>query len=112
MKGLIALALVAVFVVGSVGTAQARPHYANGPAAKACKAERTADKPAFKTKYANKNGKRAFARCVRQHVRAAKKSCRAERKADKAAFKTKYANKRGKRAFLRCVRQHADDPVV
>jgi hypothetical protein len=87
-------------------------HPGAGPAVAACKAERAADPAAFKTKYANKNGKHAFRRCVRQHVRQAKATCRAERKADPAAFKTKYANKKGKRAFVRCVRQHESDPVA
>jgi hypothetical protein len=80
------------------GTAQAR---------KACRAERQADPAAFRAKYANKNGKRAMRRCVRQRRRAARQTCRAERRADPAAFKAKYANKKGKRAFRRCVRQHA-----
>ena len=110
------IALVVVLVFASVSVADAKRHhraaYGTGVAAKTCKTERTADPAAFKTKYANKNGKRAFQRCVRQHVRAAYKTCRAERAADLAAFKTKYGNKNAKRAFRRCVRQHADDAVV
>src|SRR3954453_11788745 len=82
------------------------------PAVAACKSERQADKAAFKTKYANKNGKHAFRRCVAAHVRQARKTCRAERKADPAAFKTKYGNKKGKHAARRCVRQHEADPVA
>ena len=81
------------------------------PARQACKSEKQADPAAFKTKYGNKNGKHAFRRCVRRHVRNAAHTCRAERKQDKAAFKTKYGNKNGKHAFRRCVRQHESDPV-
>jgi hypothetical protein len=36
-------------------------------AVKTCRAERKADKAAFKTKYGNEKGKHAFRRCVRQH---------------------------------------------
>ena len=106
---LVAVALMAIAPAaadaahhGSVGKKQARA---------ACKAERQQDQAAFKAKYANKNGKRAFRRCVRQHVRQAKQTCRAERQEDKAAFRTKYGNKKGRHAFRRCVRQHAGDPV-
>jgi hypothetical protein len=37
-------------------------------ARKACRAERQADVAAFKAKYANKRGRHAFRRCVRQHA--------------------------------------------
>ncbi len=77
----------------------------------ACQSERTADAAAFKTKYANEKGKKAFRRCVKQHVRSAKKACRAERKSDKAAFKTKYGDAKGKHAGRRCVRQHSGDAI-
>lgn len=113
MRKTLLLALIAVLalsgVAGAHGNGKARA--VAGPAKQACKAERAADPAAFKLKYANANGKRAFRRCVRQHVRAAVKGCRAERKADKEAFKTKYANANGKRAFRRCVRQHSGDSV-
>ena len=106
--------LVAVALM-AIAPAAADAHRGGQPgkhkAAAACKAERQADKAAFKAKYANKNGKHAFRRCVRQHERQAKQTCRAERKADKAAFRTKYGNKKGRKAFRRCVRQHAGDPV-
>src|ERR1700712_3184702 len=49
------------------------------PARTACRTERAADPAAFTTKYANKKGKRANVRCVRQHVRQARKTCRTER---------------------------------
>ena len=109
------IALVVVLVFASVSVADAKRHRAavgSGVAAKACKTERKADPAAFKAKYGNDKGKRAFQRCVRQHVRAARATCRAERTADPAAFKAKYGNKNAKRAFRRCVRQHADDAVV
>jgi hypothetical protein len=60
---------------------------------------------------ANKNGRHAFRRCVRQHVRQSRQTCRTERKADPAAFKAKYGNEKGHHAFRRCVRQHEADPV-
>jgi hypothetical protein len=105
------LALLAVPALAS-GHAKHRHHAGTGPAVAACKSERQADPAAFKTKYANKNGRHAFRRCVRQHVRQANKTCRAERNADPAAFKTKYGNENGKHAFRRCVRQHEADPVA
>ena len=114
MRFIASLALIVVMAFSMATVAQAKPRAAvgSGVAAKACKAERAADPAAFKTKYANAKGKRAFGRCVSLHVRAARKTCRTERKADPAAFKTKYANSKGNHAFKRCVRQHADDPVV
>jgi hypothetical protein len=114
-KFTVLIALLALLAVPAFASGHAR-HQAHGagvgPAAAACKSERKADPAAFKTKYANKKGKRAFQRCVAAHVRQAAKTCRAERKADPAAFKTKYANKKGKHAFRRCVRQHEADPVA
>jgi hypothetical protein len=110
-KLIILVALVALMAVPALASAK-HHHPGVKPAVAACKSERQADKAAFKTKYANKNGKHAFRRCVAAHVRQARKTCRAERKADAAAFKTKYANEKGKNAFRRCVRQHEADPVA
>jgi hypothetical protein len=111
-KTMLIAALVALVAFPASSSSNQRHRAAGtGQAAKACRAERDAGPAAFQAKYANKNGKRAFRRCVRQHVRAARKKCRAERKADPAAFKAKYANKNGKNASRRCVRQHAGDPV-
>jgi hypothetical protein len=107
--------LIALLAVPSVAMGHGKGHHARAgvkQAAAACKTERAADPAAFKAKYANKNGKHAFRRCVARHIHQANKTCRAERKADPAAFKTKYANKNGKHAFRRCVRQHAGDPVA
>jgi hypothetical protein len=108
------LALLAVPAFASGHAKKGHHHHAAGvkQAAAACKAERTADPAAFKTKYGNKKGKHAFRRCVAKHVHQARKACRAERKADPAAFKTKYGNKKGKHAYKRCVRQHSGDPVA
>ena len=115
-KFTVLVALLALLAVPAFASGHAKRHHHHragvGPAVAACKAERKADPTAFKAKYANKNGKRAFRRCVAAHVRQASKTCRAERKADKAAFKTKYGNKKGKNAFRRCVRQHESDPVA
>jgi hypothetical protein len=114
-KFTVLIALLALLALPAFASGHGR-HHAHGagvgPAAAACKSERAADPAAFKTKYANKNGKHAFRRCVAAHVRQAAKTCRAERKADPAAFKTKYANTKGKNAFRRCVRQHEADPVA
>ncbi len=107
-KFTVLIALVALLAVPAFASGHAkRHHHAIHPAVAACKSERQADPAAFKTKYANKNGKHAFRRCVRQHVRQARLTCRTERQNDPAAFKAKYANKHGRRAFRRCVRQHA-----
>jgi hypothetical protein len=103
------LSLAAVLALALPAAAPA--HKAQGPAVKACKAERTENPTAFQAKYANQKGKRAMRRCVRQHVRAARTTCKAERTRDAAAFKAKYANENGKRAFRRCVRAHAGDPL-
>ena len=97
---------------GPAAEAQGQKHRVAGPARKACKAERAADPAAFQEKYANKKGKRAGRRCVRQHVRSARRACRAKRAADPAAFRAKYANENGRRAGRRCVRQHSGDPVT
>ena len=63
------LALLAVPAFASGHAKKGHHHHAAGvkQAAAACKAERTADPAAFKTKYGNKKGKHAYKRCVRQH---------------------------------------------
>jgi hypothetical protein len=112
-KLIVLLALLSLMAVPALASGHAKRHHAMvKPAVAACKSERQADKAAFKTKYANKNGKHAFRRCVAAHVRQARKTCRAERKADPAAFKAKYGNKNGKKASRRCVRQHEADAVA
>jgi hypothetical protein len=113
-KLVVVVALLALLAVPTfaLGHGKAKGHHAAGPAVAACKAERQADPAAFKAKYANKKGNKAFKRCVARHVRQARETCRAERKADPAAFKAKYANKKGHHAFRRCVRQHEGDPVT
>jgi hypothetical protein len=93
-------------------------------AAKACKAERTADPAAFTEKYGtNKNKKNAYGKCVSgQAVEAteetaeervdAAQTCKTERAADRAAFTEKYGtNKNKKNAFGKCVSAtaNADD---
>jgi len=113
MRKTVSLAVVAALALSGAPGAEAKSKRRGvaGPAKQACKAEWAADPAAFKAKYANTNGKRAYRRCVRKHVRSAAKNCRVERKADRAAFKVKYANANGKRAFRRCVRQHSGDAV-
>ncbi|HKP90970.1 MAG TPA: hypothetical protein VJT75_13470 [Thermoleophilaceae bacterium] len=109
-KTIIALGLAVALAVPALaqGTSYAPKHYG---AKKACRDERAADKDAFKERYANENGRHAFRRCVRQHVRHAKAVCRAERETDPEAFKEKYASDRGTEAFGRCVREHESDPI-
>ena len=108
-KTLLTLALAAMLAVPAVATGTSyAPHrdYPTGPARQGCKTERDDHPEQFQATYANKNGKHAFRRCVRQKVRAAVKGCRAERKEDRDAFREKYANEKGKHAFRRCVRQN------
>lgn len=112
MRKTVSLAILMVLAFAGVAGAEGPTHHGvAGPAKQACKAERASDGATFKTKYANDGGKRAFRRCVVQHLRSAVKACRAERKTDKAAFKTKYANDHGKRAAKRCVGQHSGDAI-
>jgi hypothetical protein len=81
-----------------------------------CQAERARiGVAAFRAKYADRNGKHAFARCVAAHVRErgedrhdARQDCTAERNLiGVAAFRAKYGRgPRHKDAFRRCVRAH------
>ncbi len=72
-----------------------------------CKAEKRADKAAFRALY----GKRAMRTCVKGEksdvkgeVRNASQACKAERAADPDAFEETYgANKNGKNALGKCV---------
>ena len=68
-KFIVVTALLALLAVPAlaVGNGGGKEHPGAGPAVAACKSERDADPAAFKTKYANKNGRHAFRRCVRQH---------------------------------------------
>jgi hypothetical protein len=106
-KTFLTLSLAAALAVPALanGHSTAGSNQPTGPARQACKAERESDPAAFQEKYANKNGKHAMGRCVRQRVRQAVKSCRAERKEDKDAFRERYGNEKGRHAFRRCVRQ-------
>jgi hypothetical protein len=113
IASLVAIGVLAVPAAAGASHPRVHHHRAAGvvAAAKACKAERSADLAAFRQKYANKNGRHAFRRCVRQHVKQARQTCKAERSTDVAAFRQKYANKNGRHAFRRCVRQHAGDTI-
>jgi hypothetical protein len=101
----IAAALAVPALAGGTSYAP-KPDYPTGPARQGCKTERDDHPELFQSTYANKNGKHAFRRCVRQKVHAAVKGCRAERKDDKDAFREKYGNEKGRNAFRRCVRQN------
>jgi hypothetical protein len=108
-KTLLTLSLAAALVVPAVASGTSyvpQKDYPTARARHACKIEQADHPEQFQTSYANKNGKHAFRRCVRQKVRAAVKGCRAERKADKDAFREKYGNENGRNAFRRCVRQN------
>jgi hypothetical protein len=108
-KTLLTLAVVSALAVPAVANGTSKvpaKHYPTGPARQACKTERADHPELFQETYANKHGKHAFRRCVRQKVRAAVKGCRAERQADKEAFREKYGNENGRHAFRRCVRQN------
>ena len=109
MKKVLTLIVVALVAVPGSASAGQRHAAAAGEAAQACQAERSADAAAFQAKYANRRGRHAFRRCVRQHVRAAKRTCRSERRGDRAAFRAKYGDAQGRHAFRRCVRQHAGE---
>jgi hypothetical protein len=83
-------------------------------AAKACKAERAADKAAFETKYAtfgkcvSSKAKESVAEAQQSTVNAAKK-CKAERAANPAAFETNHGtNANKKNAFGKCVSKLAN----
>ncbi len=109
----VTIAALAALALPAAADAHRPAHAAGaGKARAACSTERQADVTAFRTKYANKRGHRAFRRCVRQHVVQARKTCRAERKTDVAAFRAKYGNQRHRHAFRRCVRTHAGDAVA
>ena len=110
-KTLLTLGIAAALAVPGLanGTSLAPKHY---EAKQACKEERDADRDAFKERYANENGKHAFRRCVRQHVRQARRKCRAERDDGKAAFREKYGEENGEHAFHHCVIEHEGEPVA
>jgi hypothetical protein len=88
---------------------------AQSNAAAQCRAERSADPAAFKTKYGTGNGANAFGKCVSGKAKAAEaadvkatdnaaKACWTERMADSAAFKSKYGTGPNKaNAFGKCV---------
>lgn len=108
MKRTIALAAGALALVAAGPAAaapkQPKPHQV---ASQICKAEKRADKAAFKATY----GKRAMRTCKRAHrgeaaqeVRNAAQECRAERQADPAAFAETYGTNHNKHnAFGKCV---------
>lgn len=108
-KTFLILSLAAALVLPAIasGTSYApKKEYPTGPARQACKTERDDHPEQFQTTYANKHGRHAFRRCVRQKVRAAVKGCREERKSGKEAFREKYGDEKGRHAFRSCVRQN------
>jgi hypothetical protein len=105
--------LLAVMVVPAIAQADRDDHPG---AVQFCQAERARiGVPAFRAKYANRNGKHAFARCVAAHVRErgedrrdARRDCTVERNlSGVAAFRAKYGQgPHHKNAYARCVQQH------
>jgi hypothetical protein len=97
-------------------------------AAQDCKAERSQDVLAFRTKYGDpadttgdgqEAGAHAFRNCVKQNLKAAQtaitnatQDCRDERDADPGEFETKYATNENRRnAFGKCVSGHVRDEL-
>ncbi len=105
--------LLAVIAVPAIAQADRDDHPG---AVQFCQAERARiGVPAFRAKYANRNGKHAFARCVAAHVRErgedrrdARRDCTVERNLiGVAAFRAKYGQgPKHKNAYARCVQQH------
>jgi hypothetical protein len=97
---------LALFAAGPATAAPKEPK-PNYVASQICKAEKQADKAAFKATY----GKNAMRDCKRAHrseareaIRNASQECRAERDADPEGFATTYgANPNGRNAFGKCV---------
>jgi hypothetical protein len=107
-RALMITVTLAALVAPLTGVAAAKPNKADKREARLqCKAERKADKAAFKAKY------HGFGKCVHQQAREnakerrhAQKDCRAERAGDPAAFQAKYGtNHNKKNAFGKCVSQ-------
>ena len=117
-------ALVGILLISASVASAVKPDAPGGggksAAAKACAAEKKADKAAFKEKY----GKHAMRNCIKGVTEAdpeatadeaaeaknAAKECKAERAADPAAFQEKYGtNANGKNAFGKCVSSKAGD---
>jgi hypothetical protein len=103
---LVALLSASLMVAAVAGAA--KPNIdAKKLAQQQCKAEKKADKGAFKATY----GKRAMRTCkqgakdeLKQDVRNAAQECKAERAEDRDAFGDKYgSNKNGKNAYGKCV---------
>jgi hypothetical protein len=114
MRKFVVLAgLLGVMAVPAIAQADRDEHPG---AVRFCQAERVRlGVAAFRAKYADRNGKHAFARCVAAHVaeRAvdrhdARADCTAERGLiGVAAFRAKYGlAPSGKNAFARCVKAH------
>jgi hypothetical protein len=100
------VALAAAAALGAGGAASAKPDApkANQVAAKLCKAEKHADKAAFKATY----GKHAMRECKRSNrgevadtIRNASQQCKADREADPAAFAEAWGS--GPNAHGKCV---------
>ena len=122
MRKMIMGVLVALAVTPAAAMATDSTPSTKSPA-KACKAERAADREAFKQKYGtNESKSNAYGKCVaakrrearqrrreaRQLRQRASRMCREERAADAEAFKAKYGTNRNKsNAFGKCVSQTA-----
>lgn len=125
MKVRFILAAVGATLLIGAPASQAKPENANGGsslAAKACAAEKKADKAAFKAVW----GKHAMRDCIRagrgeedpgtpaeqaEEFANAAQECRAERDADAELFSTTYgSNGNLRNAFGKCVSSKVDEP--
>jgi hypothetical protein len=108
--------LSAALAFAAVASAGKNNKTAKKLAAQQCKAEKKADKAAFKATY----GKRAMRTCkkgekseIKGEIRNASQECRAEREADRDLFKETYGkNKNGKNAFGKCVSSKVKEDVA
>ena len=111
-----ATVLSTVLMSASFATADkpVKPESAKNLAAKQCKAEKKADKAAFRSLY----GKRAMRTCVKgstgeskAELKNAAKECKAEQSADPAGFDATYGDPYTSNAFGKCVssKVRADD---
>jgi hypothetical protein len=113
------LACMGMLLVSAPAAVAEKPGSSNGEAqriaAKACNAEKKADKAAFEArwgKHAMRECKRALGGELADEAKNAAQECRAEREADPAGFVELYGtNENGKNAFGKCVSEkvHEDE---
>src|SRR5680860_193540 len=116
---IIPLAVLSCALMAAAAASAAKPDKVPNPkqvAQSQCKAEKKADKAAFKATY----GKRAMRTCVKgekpdagTELKNAAQECRAERAEDEALFNETYgSNKNGRNAFGKCVSSKVKQAVT